>query len=80
MSAGRLSERISQEHEQTMGEVGVVEVGVVVTDGVGNGGEETIETGAEIEAAAAAVAVVVVAARDVRYCDNATQPSIHPST
>lgn len=78
MSAGRLSERISQEHEQTMGEVVVGVVGVVVTDGVGNGGEETIETGAEIEAAAAAV--VVVAARDVRYCDNATQPSIHPST
>lgn len=63
-----------------MGEVVVGVVGVVVTDGVGNGGEETIETGAEIEAAAAAVAVVVVAARDVRYCDNATQPSIHPST
>lgn len=62
-----------------MGEVVVGVVGVVVTDGVGNGGEETIETGAEIEAAAAA-AVVVVAARDVRYCDNATQPSIHPST
>lgn len=79
MSAGRLSERISQEHEQTMGEVVEVGVEVVVTDGVGNGGEETIEMGAGIEEAAA-VAVVVVAARDVRYCDNATQPSIHPST